>query len=113
VALSGAPLAGEPSIRANSLQRQCGIRARALTRPQPSLDDEYRGKDRRDDKYFPGSATRDRGLQYEEEQQHRHEDADDDLEREAAAQADGGSGSPAPRLAGLPRMRRSAQPIGS
>src|SRR5439155_24118393 len=70
----------------------------SLARAEPPLDDQYRGEDRGDDKYFPETAARDRGLEHEEEQRHGHEDADDDLEREATAQE---------------RIRRSAHATGS
>src|SRR6266542_2306398 len=85
----------------------------ASARSQPAVDQQDRREDPGDDKQFASTAAVDRRPDDEEDERRRQEHAHDDLEQEPRGQADGGSGSPAPKSAGLPRMRRSAHAIGS
>ena len=87
--------------------------SRASARPQPPFDEQDRGEDPGDHEELAGPAAIDGRPDDEEDERRRQHHPDHDLEQQAGAQADGGSGSPAPRSAGRPRIRRSAQPIGS
>src|SRR5512143_700827 len=92
-------------------RRPSGVRPASAV-PEPPLQEQDAHEDARDDEELAPSASCDGGLDDGQDEQAAHDDGAEDLERESGVQADGGSGSGVVSE-DFPRMRRSAQPMGS